>query len=142
MPQHLGPEKRGRKREALRIAAADLAAQVTPTKGEASQSITVEVAPAIAAVRKTKTEAGSKALPKQTVTFDIPKGAVAVPFALTNGKSKDTVRETLTHGASDAGLKVSVNAEAWTLDDGRVGPDGTGIVRVFYLDSPKEKAEK
>lgn len=134
MPEFLGPEKRGRKREALRLRAATLAAQVKPATGE--QTYSVEVSPAIPAQRKTKDHAAVKATAAQTVSRAIPKSAVVVPFALTNGKSKDTVRETLAHGAKDAGIDVSIGFDGWTLDD------GSTVVRVFYLDVPKVKTEK
>jgi hypothetical protein len=106
MAELLGPRKRGRKKEALRLACEAIAATVKATAGE--KSVTVEVAPA---------EGKRKA---EVVTFSIPKGAALIPMELTLPKKDENVREQMRLGASDAGKALSVRSTGVKLDNGDV----------------------
>lgn len=100
----IGPRKRGRKKEALRLACEAIAATVKKAAGE--QSVTVEVAPA---------EGKRKA---ETVTFSIPKGSALIPLELTLPKKDENVREQMRLGAADAGKALSVRSVGARLDNG------------------------
>jgi hypothetical protein len=101
MAEVLGANKRGRKKEQLRIVAAELAAKVTRAKGVKSV--------------KVDTTVDGKA---DTTTIEVPKGAQVVPFDLTYGKSPETVRMTLRNGAADADLAVTVASHRIMLPNG------------------------
>lgn len=107
MAKVIGQRTRGRKKEALRLACAEIAATVTAGKGE--QSVTVEF-PLPEGAKK-----GAKA---ESVEFSIPKGSVLVPFDLTNPKKDENVREQMRLGAKDADKQLSVRSTAVELDAG------------------------
>lgn len=112
MAEVLGPRKRGRRKEQLRITAAELAGKVRNVKGVAS--VTVELVPAEG---KTKAE---------TVTLEIPKGAAVIPFALTSVKDDANAREQIRLGAKDAEANVSLASVNLRLDSGEEKP-------LFYI---------
>ena len=99
-----GTRKRGRKKEALRQAAEELAPTVKAGKGDAS--VTVTLIPG---------EGRSKG---ETVTLTLPKGAVVVPFTLTREKADANVRQQMRQGAAEVGARVSIGSHAIMLDDG------------------------
>lgn len=113
MAEVLGSRKRGRRKEALRLAVAELAATVKPGKGE--QTVDVVLVPA---------EGKRKA---ESVTLTIPKGAAVVPFELTASKADANAREQIRLGAADAGASVSIRSTAIRLDDG-------SEVAVFHME--------
>lgn len=97
MAELLGKNVRGRKKGPLRQAMAALA----PSLGKAKAgSITVELVPAEG---KTKAD---------TVTIEIAKGAIVVPFALSEGKSGPNVGEQVRSGLEDAGYKGDFRIES------------------------------
>lgn len=104
MAEVLGPRKRGRKKEALRLACETIAATVKATAG--TKEVTVEVAPA---------EGKRKA---ESVTFSIPKGAALIPMELTLPKQPENVREQMRLGAKDAGADLAVRSTGVRLDAG------------------------
>lgn len=107
MAEVIQSASRGRKKEQLRLTAAELAPKVKAGSGETS--VTVELLPP------------SGKFKGESVTFSIPKGAVVVPFELTNPKADGNAREQIASGvAKDAGLKdkVSIRRQAIRMDDG------------------------
>ena len=104
MAQLIGKRTRGRKREALRNAAADLARSLKPGKGEVE--VEVEVVP------------GEGRRKGETVTLSIPKGAALVPLDLIGDKSPENVRQQLRNGAADAGVKVALESHGGVTDAG------------------------
>jgi hypothetical protein len=128
MAQVLGPRHRGRRKEQLRITASELAPTVKAAKGMAQ--VTVELVPA---------EGKQKA---ETITFEIPKGAVVVPFGLTKEKAEANAREQIRLGAVDAAKAAGNDNGKSGVSIGSVGimlDDGTETA-VFYLKASEEKA--
>jgi len=113
MAEVLGQRKRGRKKEALRLAAAELAAALT-APGKPS-NVVVEVNPP-------KTAKGKP----ETVTLEIPKGSAVVPVALTRPKADANAREQIRLGASDSEIPVTIHSVAIRDDNGEEFP-------VFYM---------
>lgn len=107
MAKVIGQRVRGRKKGALRLACAELAAKVTGAKGE--QEVT-QAFPIPEGAKK-----GTKA---ETVTFSIPKGAQLIPYELTSEKDDANVREQMRLGAKDADANLSVRSTAVELDNG------------------------
>jgi hypothetical protein len=105
MAELLGPRKRGRKKEQLRLAVTQLAATLKPAKGE--QTVTVEVAPA-------KTPKGKA----EVVTFEIPKGSAIVPVELTRPKNDANAREQIRLGLKDAEKAAAISSVQVRTDDG------------------------
>lgn len=106
MAEVIGPRKRGRKPEALRLAAAAAAATVTAAKGE--KSVDVLLVP------------GEGKRKGESVTLTIPKGAALLPFDLTSSKRDENVREQMRLGAKDAEKALAVKSTAVRLDSGDV----------------------
>lgn len=107
MAEVIGTRKRGRKPEALRLKARELAAALTdPGK---DHDVEVLLVP------------GEGRKKGETVTLSIPKGAAVVPFELTKEKSDENAREQLRLAAADAGVAVSISSVAVRLDDGTEG---------------------
>lgn len=114
MAEVLGSRKRGRRKEALRLAVAELAATVKAGKGE--QAVEVELVP------------GEGKRKGESVTLTLPKGAAVVPFALTSGKADANAREQIRLGAADAGAAVAIRSTAIRLDSGEE-------VAVFHMEA-------
>lgn len=116
MAQVVGPRKRGRKPEALRLAAREFAAKLRAVKGEVE--VAVEVVP------------GEGRRKGESVTLTVPKGAVVVPVALTRDKSDANVRAQLTAafkdavevGSRDKGDKLALTSFGILTDDGEEFP--------------------
>lgn len=106
MAKLTGKKVRGRKKEALRIAAAELAMRVREGKPDDDIAVDVVVVP------------GEGRRKGETVTLTIPKGAVVVPAELLGDKTPENIRQQLRNGAEDAGKKVSLESFGWVADDG------------------------
>lgn len=104
MAKLTGKRTRGRKPEALRLAARALAATLKPSKGEVE--VEVEVVP------------GEGRRKGETVTLTVPKGAAIVPLDIVAGKSPENVRQQLRNGAGDAGVEVSLESHGGVTDAG------------------------
>lgn len=121
MAKLVAVRNRGRKKEALRLEAAVLAAQVGPYSAEKAD-LTIEVAPP-----KRK---GGKA---DTLEVTFPKGTVSIPVGLTAGKKEENAREQLRLAASDAGKRVSIRSATYTMD----GSDAEHIAWFYVPAKPK-----
>lgn len=113
MAEVLGARKRGRKREALRLAVEQLASKLSGPGKETA--VEVEVNPP-------KTPKGKA----ETVTFEVPKGSAVVPPDLTRPKNDANAREQIRLGAEDAGIAVAIRSIQVRDDDGNEFP-------VFYM---------
>lgn len=105
MAKVLGPRKRGRKKEALRLAVTQLAATLKAASG--TSNVTVEVAPAKSAKGK-----------PEVVTFEIPKGSAIVPVELTRPKNDANAREQIRLGLKDAEKAAAISSVQVRTDDG------------------------
>lgn len=120
MAELIGPRHRGRRKEQLRLTAAQLAATVTAAKGE--KEVTVVVAEATTPKGK-----------PETVTFSIPKGAALVPYELTAPKAEANAREQIRLGAKeDAEANISIASVGVRLADGTE-------TAIFYMKAGAEK---
>lgn len=121
MPELLGQAKRGRKPEALRVTIQQLAKKLTAGIKATTVDVVV-VAP--------KTPKGK---PQILRGVEIPKGALMVPFELTDGKSFDSAKETIKNGLKDAKVSAKVGAQRYRDDDKKEGA-------IFYIElKPVEK---
>lgn len=109
MAEVLGQRKRGRKKEALRLAVTALAATLKPAKGEAE--LTIEVNPA-------KTPKGKP----ETVTITVAKGSATVPVELTRPKNDANAREQIRLGLKDAEVSATISSVQIRDDEGNEFP--------------------
>lgn len=105
MAKVLGQRKRGRNKEALRLAVTAIAATLKPGKG--TSEVTVEVNPATTPKGK-----------PEVVTFEIPKGSAVVPVELTRPKNDANAREQIRLGLKDADVNASISSIQVEDDNG------------------------
>lgn len=102
MAKLVAVRNRGRRKEALRLQASEMAKTVT---GGNPKEFTVEVVPP-------KRKGGKP----ETVTVIFPAGSVMIPVALTASKKEENAREQLRLAIEDAGRKGQVGIRSFTVE--------------------------